>query len=258
MSDSRTSASSHAKYSSLTPMEKDKQMKNLQQSLQQTKQRLQQLEAKAQLVVERDGIQLSQADADDVSAVVKELRQSVEANFPEESPQRIFWNQQKQYHQLKDKRQMRWHPLVVRFALNVKYMSTSAYKAVRQSGIISLPSEGTLSDFTHWTKLHSGIQLEFVEELKSRLGRGAVHTHCAVSVDEMNIKSSLAFDKHSGCLTGFIDLGDVNRDMEQLLNQNDNSSRLADQALVFMACSVFKPSLAVPVAHYFSFNLVCL
>ena len=153
---------------------------------------------------------------------------------------------------------MRWHPLVVRFTLNVKYMSTSAYKAVRQSGIISLPSEGTLSDFTHWTKLHSGIQLEFVEELKSRLGRGAVHTHCAVSVDEMNIKSSLAFDKHSGCLTGFIDLGDVNRDMEQLLDQNDNSSRLADQALVFMACSVFKPSLAVPVAHYFSSNLVCL
>jgi len=60
VSDSRTSASSHAKYSSLTPMEKDKRMKNLQQSLQQTKQRLQQLEAKAQL--ERDGIQLSQAD----------------------------------------------------------------------------------------------------------------------------------------------------------------------------------------------------
>ena len=103
LSDSRTSASSHAKYSSLTPMEKDKQMKNLQQSLQQTKQRLQQLEAEAQLVLERDGIQLSQADADDVSAVVKELSQSVEDNFPEESPQRIFWNQQKQYHQLKDR-----------------------------------------------------------------------------------------------------------------------------------------------------------
>jgi len=70
-------------------------MKNLQQSAQQTKQRLQKLEDKAQLVVERDGIQLSQADADDVSAVVKELSQSVEDNFPEESPQRIFWNQQK-------------------------------------------------------------------------------------------------------------------------------------------------------------------
>ena len=95
--------------------------------------------------MERDGVQLSQADADDVSAVVKELSQSVEDNFPEESPQRIFWNQQKQYTQLKDKRQMRWHPLVVRFALNLKYMSTSAYKAVRQSGVMSVPSEHTLS-----------------------------------------------------------------------------------------------------------------
>jgi len=103
--------------------------------------------------------------------------------------------------------------------------------------------------------LHSGIQLEVVEELKSRLRRDAVHSHCAVSVDEMKINSGLVFDKHSGCLTSFIDL-DVKRDMEQLLDQDDNSSRLADQALVFMAHSVFKPSLAVPVAHYFSSNPV--
>ena len=94
-----------------------------------------------------------------------------------------------------------------------------------------------------------------MEELKSRLGRDTVHPHCAVSVDEMKIKSGLVFDKHSGYLTGFIDLGDVNRDMEELLDLDDNSSRLADQALVFMARSVFKPSLAVPVAHYFSSNL---
>ena len=112
-----------------------------------------------------------------------------------------------------------------------------------------------LHDFAHLTKSHSSIQLEFVEELKSRLGRDTVHPHCAVSVDEMKIKSGLVFDKHSGYLTGFIDLGDVNRDMEQLLDLDDNSSRLADQALVFMARSVFKPSLAVPVAHYFSSNL---
>ena len=122
MSDeSKTCASSRTKYSSLTPMEKDKRLKNLQQSLQQTKQQMRQLEARAQQVVERDGIQLSQEDADDVSAVVKELSQSVEDSFPEHSSQRIFWDQQKQYHQLKDKRQMRWHPLVVRFALNLKY-----------------------------------------------------------------------------------------------------------------------------------------
>ncbi len=31
-----------------------------------------------------------------------------------------------QCNSLKDKRQMRWHPLVIRFALNLKYMSSSA------------------------------------------------------------------------------------------------------------------------------------
>ena len=93
--------------------------------------------------------------------------------------------------------------------------------------------------------------------LGHRLEREAVHPHCAISVDEMTIKSGLVFNKHSGRLTGFVDLGDVNRDMEQLLGleQDDSSSRLADQALVFMARAVFKPSLAVPAAHYFSLNL---
>lgn len=257
--ETKTAASSHAKYTRLTPIEKDKRLKNLQQSLQRTKQQVKRLEEKVKRIVERDDVQLSQEDADDFSAVVREVNQSVEDTFPGHSPQRIFWDQQKQYHQLKDKRQMRWHSLVLRFSLNLKYMSTSAYRAVRQSGIISVPSERTLSDYTHWTKAHSGIQFEFVEELKSRLEKEVTssHYHCTIVVDEMKIKSGLIFDKHSGRLTGFVDLGDVNRDMEQLLNQEqeESSPKLADQVLVFMARAVFKPSLAVPVAHYFSLNL---
>lgn len=54
--------------------------------------------------------------------------------FQPHTPQRLFWNQQVAYNALKDKRQMRWHPLVIRFALN---LSTSSYRAMRQSGIIS-------------------------------------------------------------------------------------------------------------------------
>ena len=39
---------------------------------------------------------------------------------------------------------MRWHPLVKKFALNLKHLSTSAYQAVHENGVINLPSERTL------------------------------------------------------------------------------------------------------------------
>ena len=97
-------------------------------------------------------------------------------NFPESSPQRVFWDQQRIYNRLRNKCQMKWHPLILRFVLNLKYMSSSAYRAVRQSGIINLPSERS-------------------------------------------------------------------------------SSNLASHVFVLMARVVFKPSLCVPVAHYFSSNL---
>lgn len=148
---------------------------------------------------------------------------------------------------------------MIRFALNLKYLSTSAYRAARLSGAIHLPSERTLADYTHWTTPHSGVQLEFVEEFKRLLADVTCgHHHCAISMDEMKIKRGLVFDKHSGTLVGFTDLGSVNRDIEVLMSENEEEEvrgKPADQVFVFLARAVFKPSLSVPVAHYFSLNL---
>lgn len=82
--------------------------------------------------------------------------------------------------------------------------------------------------------------------------------HCTLSMDEMKIKSSLVFDKYSGSLVGFVDLGEVNHDIEMFMcgeGEKSTSKKLADQVFVFMARAAFKPSLSMPVAHYFSLNL---
>ena len=85
------------------------------------------------------------------------------------------------------------------------------------------------------------------------------HQHqCALSMDEMKIKSGLVFNKHTGSLVGFVDLGDVNRDIQKIMSgehQESTSDNLASHVFVLMARAVFKPSLCVPVAHYFSSNL---
>jgi len=146
---------------------------------------------------------------------------------------------------------MRWHPVVIRFALNLRYMSTTAYRGVKQSGFLKLPSERTLSDYTHWASAHSGLQVEFVEMLKQMISHdlpSSDHHVCTLSMDEMKIKSGLVFSRRSGSLVGFTDLGYVHRELECLINDDDSNGkgRLASYAFVFLARAVFKPSLSVP------------
>ena len=74
------------------------------------------------------------------------------------------------------------------------------------------------------------------------------------------IKSGLVFNKHSGSLSGFVDLGSANRDIEVAVGGSgdlgeSSTGQLAEQVFVFLARAVFKPSLSVPIAHYFSASL---
>ena len=256
-----TAATSHARFNSLSPADKDQRLRNLHHCLRLAKQQIRRLKVKIESLIEKEGILLEENDAADISTVFSEVSSTVDKSFPPNSPQRIFWDQQQAYNSLKYKRQMRWHPLVIRFALNLKYMSTSAYRAVCQSGIINLPSERTLSDYTHWTSAHSGVQLEFIEHFKCMMEEDVStpeQRRCALSMDEMKIKSGLVFSKRTGSLVGFVDLGSAERDLERLTQKDATESangRLADQIFVFMARAVFKPSLAVPVAHYPSLKL---
>ena len=90
------------------------------------------------------------------------------------------------------KEQMRWHPFMIRFALNLKYASTAAYRAVQQSGIISLPSERTLRDYTHWVSIKDGPQIEVLQHIKKSIGLSEETTsdsqiYFALIMDEMKI-----------------------------------------------------------------------
>ena len=75
-------------------------------------------------------------------------------------------------------------------------------------------------------------------------------------MDEMKIKSGLVFSKHIGSLVGFVDFGSVNEDIEVVLGDGTKEKKkLADHAFVFMTRVVFKPTLSIPIAHYFSQSL---
>lgn len=116
---------------------------------------------------------------------------------------------------------MRWHQLVIQFALNLKYLSSSAYRAIRQSGVISLPSKHALSDYTHWTSPHTGVQLEFIEEFYSLLAEQVPCglCHCALSMDEMKLKSGLVFNNIRAPFVALLPWAMQNHDINLAVNR---------------------------------------
>ena len=62
---------------------------------------------------------------------------------------------------------MKWHLVIIRFALALNYASTSVYHMVSSSGLLNyVPSERTLRDYTHWCSVVDGVHIPFIEHEK--------------------------------------------------------------------------------------------
>ena len=118
------------------------------------------IEAKFEYILDWEGgdIPWWRYNAGDIFTIFDKIHSNSETSFPHDSPQRIFWYQQRRYNSLKENRQMRWCLLVI---LNLKYIYL--HLPTTPSGIIKLFSKWTLSDYTHWASAHSRLQLEFIE-----------------------------------------------------------------------------------------------
>ena len=85
----------------------------------------------------------------DLLKIMDENTERVKSDFAENSFQRLFWEQQLKSTKVKDKRQMRWHPMIIKWCLHLKMLSSAAYHTLQTSEFITLPSERTLRDYTH-------------------------------------------------------------------------------------------------------------
>ena len=137
--------------------------KSIQNRATNAENELKQLKARIASSAEKNGISVDSYLHADLKEIIAENQQSIYDQFPEGSFKRLFWDQQAQAASLADTRQMRWHPVMVRWCLNLKLISSGAYHALRSSGFIQLPTERTLNDYTHYIKSRPGFQKE-VEE----------------------------------------------------------------------------------------------
>ena len=115
---------------------------------------------------------------------------------------------------------------------------------MRESGCIKLPTQRTLRDYTYHVQASTGFSSKVDQmvidafELKSCPERDK----CAIIlIDEMHIRQDLVFDRSSGKMIGFANLGEINNhliDFEQDVN-NKEAPKFAKSMLVFMVRGLF-------------------
>ena len=138
---------------------------------------------------------------DDLSQIVAENAQVMADSLPSGTFARIFWDSQKKAATVKDARQMRWDPIMVRWCLYLRHLSSSAYETLRDTGTIRLPSQRTLRDYTHHTKATIGFSNEVDKQLQlaTKMSSCPEREKCVIIImDEMHLREDLAYDKHTG------------------------------------------------------------
>lgn len=182
-------------------------------------------------------------------AIMQGEEETVLSQSPENSFQQVFWQQQKEV-SCRDKRSMRWHPAMVKWCLYLHHQSSKAYKILRSSGCISLPSQRTLRDYTHWVKSDAGFSTAVDLQLMQAADMSSCQQWEKLLLDEMYIREDLVYNKYSEKLIGFANLGSILLAFEQANKNDQNDGQdLAKTKMVFMVKGLFSP-LRFPYAQF--------
>ena len=246
--------SSHANFRYLNTPEKMDRLKNLSKLVRSKEKQIQDLHNRLAKTTETNGVRVGGEVHNDLVNIMnlhKKQHPTTDEKFSS-----IFWNQQLKAATVKDTRQMRWHPAMIRWCLYIHHRSSGAYSTLRNSGVIKLPSERTLSDYRHHAPSKCGFSvatdMQLLELLKHQKP-AHLAKYVTVILDEMYIKEGLVFQKSTGSLIGYEDLGDINNllhDTEEQINNPGTCTRpLAKLMLVFMVRGTFT-SFQFPYAQF--------
>ena len=93
------------------------------------------LKCKLSNVIATEGLEMDSETSDDLVYLMKQCASNTSEK---NSFQELFWKQQLKAANLKNKKSMRWHPLIIKWCLYLQYRSSGAYETLRSSGVIQL------------------------------------------------------------------------------------------------------------------------
>ena len=197
----KTDPSSHTNYRFLSSKEKSERLKNLHDQARVMQQNINRLRDQINKQIDEKGTEVEDDLDEALGAIVKEKSPFVACNYEEGSFPRIFWEAQQKAATLKSLKSMRWHPLMIRWCLYLRHLSGSAYETIRESGVIKLPSQRTLRDYTYYTKATVGFSADVDEQISKAAKIESCperQKYVIILMDEMHIKEGLVYDKHTG------------------------------------------------------------
>ena len=159
---------------------------------------------------------------------------------------KFFWEEQQKY--LKSSSTgISYHPMVMRYCLSLAAKSSSAYDEIRYdektwTGFFMLPSRRRLRDYKNYIKPQCGFNNRIVNELRNKIKTFSKNEKFIVLLmDEIKIQENLVWDKHSGELISYADLGDVNLNYATLSKVEE----ITTHVLVFLIRSIVNPHFHV-------------
>ena len=156
------------------------------------------LKRKIKAEIHAKGVLLSSEESVDMMKIMEENEPIANDHGKENehSYKKLFWEQQKKYNELKDKRQMRWHPMLIKWCILPRSKSSSSYDMMRKSGFVNLPSERLLYDYTHPVENGTGYHPKTIEMLRQEIYKGNSEIESRQKIvgiihDEIRIQSDL-------------------------------------------------------------------
>ncbi len=171
----------------------------------------------------------------DMKVLMEKYSAEVMSTCEEDSFKQIFWKQQLKSLSLKNRKSMRWHPLIIKWCLYLHFRSSGAYDTLRKSGLIELPSGRTLRDYQHCVPSSVGFSTAVDKQLLRLVNQTqpspSLARYVGVLIDEMYVKEGLVFNKFTGSLTGFVQLDDISTHLHDYENQCQSQDHVTKRSL---------------------------
>ncbi len=199
----KCSPSSHVNYRYLNSPEKRQRLRKLHHQNRITKQKVTRMKARIEKLTEERSVPVDSILDTEIREIVTEQSSAVLQSHPSGSFGQLFWENQKRAMALKNARSMKWDPLIIRWSLYLRHVCGSGYEILRESGVIKLPCQRTLRDYTYYTKSTVG----FSDDVDRQLMEAAKISECeerekyvVLVMDEMHIKEDVVYNKHTGII----------------------------------------------------------
>ena len=192
----RTNPGSCVPYSVLSSEEMQTRMRKLHNELRRIQKQHNRLKDQLSAMIEKHGVTMDEQVSNDLKQIMQCESRKMMERAKGNTFQHLFWKQQELAASKQDARGMRWHPLMIKWCIYLRYLSQGAYETMRSC--ISLPSQRTLRDYTHHLKPSSGFSYGVDHQLYSaaRLDRGEeLDKYIILLLDEIYVKEDLVFDK---------------------------------------------------------------